>query len=79
MDLWNDVGSFFFKLVKAKPSEENPNMTMIFRKIIKEDGLRGLYRGILPNFMKVAPAVSITYVVYERIKRALGVYKNPNG
>lgn len=33
----------------------------------------GLYRGIAPNFMKVAPAVSISYVVYEKCREALGV------
>uniref|UniRef100_A0A673NL97 Calcium-binding mitochondrial carrier protein SCaMC-3-like n=1 Tax=Sinocyclocheilus rhinocerous TaxID=307959 RepID=A0A673NL97_9TELE len=33
----------------------------------------GLYRGIAPNFLKVIPAVSISYVVYEHMKKALGV------
>ncbi|XP_059477924.1 mitochondrial adenyl nucleotide antiporter SLC25A23 isoform X2 [Neocloeon triangulifer] len=43
------------------------------RSIIQQDGLTGLYRGIGPNFLKVAPAVSISYVVYERCRQALGV------
>ncbi|XP_046340602.1 calcium-binding mitochondrial carrier protein SCaMC-2-like isoform X1 [Haliotis rufescens] len=49
------------------------NMTGLFRTIIREEGPRGLYRGITPNFMKVAPAVSISYVVYEQVRKALGV------
>ena len=38
-----------------------------------EEGFRGLYRGLVPNFLKVAPAVSVSYVVYEYTRRALGV------
>ena len=48
-------------------------MTGVFRTIIATEGLAGLYRGITPNFMKVAPAVSISYVVYEHLRQALGV------
>ena len=43
--------------------------------IWKKEGIRGLYRGIAPNFMKVLPAVSISYVIYERCKSALGLQK----
>lgn len=48
-------------------------MVGLFAKILREDGLTGLYRGITPNFLKVAPAVSISYVVYEQIRKSLGV------
>ena len=40
--------------------------TALLRLIVEREGLRGLYRGLLPNFVKVLPAVSISYVVYER-------------
>lgn len=52
-----------------------PNHTMsgIFRHIIKTEGITGLYRGITPNFIKVLPAVSISYVTYEYTSQALGV------
>lgn len=48
-------------------------MVSVFREIWVKEGMVGLYRGITPNFMKVAPAVSISYVVYERCREALGV------
>ncbi|XP_064078368.1 mitochondrial adenyl nucleotide antiporter SLC25A25-like isoform X4 [Macrobrachium nipponense] len=48
-------------------------MSGLFRHIVATEGLVGLYRGITPNFMKVAPAVSISYVVYEKCRQALGV------
>ncbi|XP_072930813.1 calcium-binding mitochondrial carrier protein SCaMC-2 isoform X1 [Epargyreus clarus] len=44
-----------------------------FREIVQREGVRGLYRGITPNFIKVIPAVSISYVVYEYASRSLGV------
>lgn len=50
-------------------------MTGLMKKIVAKDGFFGLYRGILPNFMKVIPAVSISYVVYEYMKSGLGISK----
>nr|XP_046231445.1 calcium-binding mitochondrial carrier protein SCaMC-2 isoform X1 [Scatophagus argus] len=49
------------------------NMTGLFRHIIRTEGVMGLYRGLAPNFMKVIPSVSISYVVYEYLKITLGV------
>ncbi|XP_076455316.1 calcium-binding mitochondrial carrier protein SCaMC-2-like isoform X2 [Babylonia areolata] len=48
-------------------------MVGLFAKILREDGPTGLYRGITPNFLKVAPAVSISYAVYEQIRKSLGI------
>ena len=48
-------------------------MLQIFKSIVKEEGFPGLYRGIVPNFMKVAPAVGISYIVYEHVRKLLGV------
>uniref|UniRef100_A0A3Q2FMK8 Solute carrier family 25 member 25b n=1 Tax=Cyprinodon variegatus TaxID=28743 RepID=A0A3Q2FMK8_CYPVA len=55
--------------------EGGPQMTMtgLFRHIVRTEGALGLYRGLAPNFMKVIPSVSISYVVYEYLKIALGV------
>ncbi|XP_006882526.1 PREDICTED: calcium-binding mitochondrial carrier protein SCaMC-1 isoform X1 [Elephantulus edwardii] len=49
------------------------NMVGLFRRILAKEGVRGLYRGITPNFMKVLPAVGISYVVYENMKQTLGI------
>ncbi len=37
------------------------------------EGFRGLFKGITPNLLKVVPAVSITYVVYDNSKRILNL------
>ncbi|KAK6943590.1 Mitochondrial substrate/solute carrier [Dillenia turbinata] len=39
-----------------------------FRHITKAEGLRGLYRGILPEYFKVVPGVGIVFMVYETMK-----------
>lgn len=49
------------------------SMTGLFKQILQTEGPTGLYRGLTPNFLKVIPAVSISYVVYEHIKSSLGV------
>lgn len=54
-------------------SESPMGMMSLVKTILKEDGPTGLYRGLGPNFLKVVPAVSISYVVYERLKTFLGV------
>ncbi|XP_053417287.1 calcium-binding mitochondrial carrier protein SCaMC-2 isoform X2 [Nycticebus coucang] len=62
--------------MQAQASIEGaPEVTMssLFRQILRTEGAFGLYRGLAPNFMKVIPAVSISYVVYENLKVTLGV------
>ncbi|MED6237821.1 hypothetical protein ATANTOWER_021180 [Ataeniobius toweri] len=54
-------------------NQQQVSMTGIFRQILQNEGPAGLYRGLAPNFLKVIPAVSISYVVYERLKSQLGV------
>ncbi|XP_072524867.1 mitochondrial adenyl nucleotide antiporter SLC25A24-like [Salminus brasiliensis] len=52
---------------------EQMSMRALVKSIVAKEGFFGLYRGILPNFMKVIPAVSISYVVYEYTKASLGI------
>lgn len=42
-------------------------------RTIKGEGWRGLFKGLTPNLLKVVPAVSITYVVYENTKRIMNL------
>ncbi|KAF8382159.1 hypothetical protein PRIPAC_71301 [Pristionchus pacificus] len=57
--------------ISADPTQPD-TMSGQLRYIVKNEGLTGLYRGITPNFMKVIPAVSISYVVYENVRKHLG-------
>ncbi|XP_064848065.1 mitochondrial adenyl nucleotide antiporter SLC25A24-like [Oncorhynchus masou masou] len=54
---------------------DKSTMTGLMKGIMANEGFFGLYRGILPNFMKVIPAVSLSYVVYEYMKTGLGISK----
>lgn len=45
----------------------------VAQKTIKQEGFRGLFKGITPNLLKVVPSVSITYVVYENTKKILSI------
>jgi solute carrier family 25 (mitochondrial phosphate transporter), member 23/24/25/41 len=43
------------------------------KSIIKSEGPRGLYRGLLPEILKVVPMVATTFTTYEILKEKLGV------
>ncbi|KAG7281926.1 hypothetical protein CRUP_002984, partial [Coryphaenoides rupestris] len=49
------------------------SMTALFQNILTQEGVPGLYRGLSPNLLKVIPAVSISYVVYEYMRKVMGV------
>lgn len=46
----------------------------VTQKTIQREGYRGLYKGLTPNLLKVAPALSITWVVYENSKKILNLH-----
>lgn len=68
-----NVKDFLFLATRVGSNSEAVGMVGTLKLIIRTDGPLGLYRGLTPNFMKVAPAVSIAYVVYEQLKTLLGV------
>lgn len=57
-------------LVKGAPKL---SMLALLRNIMTKEGVSGLYRGISPNLLKVIPAVTVSYVVYEYTRIMLGV------
>nr|XP_043633927.1 mitochondrial substrate carrier family protein B-like [Erigeron canadensis] len=42
-----------------------------FKHILQAEGLRGLYRGILPEYYKVVPSIGIVFMTYEKLKQVL--------
>ncbi|XP_011874522.1 PREDICTED: calcium-binding mitochondrial carrier protein SCaMC-2-A isoform X2 [Vollenhovia emeryi] len=69
------VCSYPLALVRTRLQADCSPNTMIgaFKDILRREGIRGLYRGITPNFLKAVPAASTSYVVYEHFRQALGV------
>ncbi|CCK68951.1 Ca(2+)-binding ATP:ADP antiporter SAL1 KNAG_0B05190 [Huiozyma naganishii CBS 8797] len=41
----------------------------VLQQTIKREGIPGLYKGLVPTLAKVCPAVSISYLCYENLKR----------
>lgn len=65
--------STLFRL-QAQPSNSSDaykGMFDAFCRTFQHEGFRGFYRGLLPNLLKVVPAASITYMVYESMKKNL--------
>ena len=70
--IYESLLSLFLVIISVSLNQ-NDTMLGLFRNILQSEGPSGLYRGITPNFMKVIPAVSISYVVYENVRKFLGV------
>ena len=73
------VVSYPFALIRTRlQSQGLPGKPVLYhglldctRKTYMNEGVRGFYRGILPNFMKSVPAVAISYAVFEKMKTVL--------
>ncbi|KAL6628965.1 hypothetical protein ACP70R_028730 [Stipagrostis hirtigluma subsp. patula] len=48
-------------------------MTDVFWRTLQHEGISGFYKGLVPNLLKVVPAASITYLVYETMKKSLSL------
>jgi solute carrier family 25 phosphate transporter 23/24/25/41 len=53
--------------------EDRLNLTQHFSSIIRNEGPKGLYRGISPELMKVIPMVATMFTGYEWLKHQLDV------
>jgi len=42
-----------------------------FRSILRNEGIQGLYRGLWPNLLKVAPSIATSFFTYELVKEFL--------
>ena len=43
----------------------------VIRKTVQHEGIQGMYKGLTPNLMKIAPAAGISWFVFEESKRIL--------
>lgn len=41
------------------------------KTMVRNEGIRGLYKGMIPNYLKVAPAMGVSFVTYEWCKDAM--------
>mmetsp|Transcript_42266 Transcript_42266/g.165045 ORF Transcript_42266/g.165045 Transcript_42266/m.165045 type:complete len:84 (-) Transcript_42266:169-420(-) len=45
------------------------------RKIVRSEGLKGLYKGWVPNYARLGPHTLLTLTVYEQLRSFVG-WKN---
>ncbi|KAG9134071.1 hypothetical protein Leryth_004760 [Lithospermum erythrorhizon] len=69
---WKDASSIVTGDGKSKGIEYN-GMIDTFRKTVRHEGFRALYKGLVPNSVKVVPSIAIAFVTYEQVKGILGV------
>lgn len=62
---------FRMQAQRANANAGYTGMSDVFWKTIQHEGIRGFYKGIFPNLLKVVPSASITYLVYESMKKNL--------
>ena len=61
-----------YQVVKARLQQRHPGGAQpykgtidCFAKMFKQEGIRGYYKGLAPNLLRVAPSAACTFYVYE--------------
>ena len=58
---------------QEKLGYKDRNAINAIQNIVKAEGVTGLYRGLLPNLLKVAPSIGTSFLTYEAVKGFLEV------
>lgn len=48
-------------------------MTDCMRRTVQEEGMKALFKGLWPNYIKVVPSIAIAFATYEKLKEVMGV------
>ncbi|XWS50064.1 hypothetical protein CRYUN_Cryun12cG0056100 [Craigia yunnanensis] len=70
---WKDAASVVTGDGKSKAPLDYTGMVDAFRKTVRYEGFGALYKGLVPNSVKVVPSIAIAFVTYELVKDVLGV------
>ncbi|KAE8056039.1 hypothetical protein FH972_012841 [Carpinus fangiana] len=70
---WKDAATVVAGEGRSKAALEYTGMVDAFRKTVRHEGFRALYKGLVPNSVKVVPSIAISFVTYEIVKDILGV------
>ncbi|KAK8630423.1 hypothetical protein V6N13_079219 [Hibiscus sabdariffa] len=70
---WKDAASVVRGDGRNKAPLEYTGMIDAFRKTVRHEGFGALYKGLVPNSVKVVPSIAIAFVTYEVVKDILGV------
>ncbi|KAE9615370.1 hypothetical protein Lal_00048476 [Lupinus albus] len=70
---WNHAASVLTGDGGGKVPLEYTGMVDAFRKTVRHEGFGALYKGLVPNSVKVVPSIALAFVTYEVVKDILGV------
>ncbi|KAE7999394.1 hypothetical protein FH972_003830 [Carpinus fangiana] len=70
---WNNAASVVTGDGRSKVQLEYTGMIDVFRKTVRHEGFGALYKGLIPNSVKVVPSIAIAFVTYETLKDIMGV------
>ncbi|GKV31759.1 hypothetical protein SLEP1_g40425 [Rubroshorea leprosula] len=70
---WKDAASVVTGDGKTKAPIDYTGMVDAFRKTVRHEGIGALYKGLIPNSVKVVPSIAIAFVTYELVKDILQV------
>ncbi|KAK7275330.1 hypothetical protein RIF29_16443 [Crotalaria pallida] len=70
---WNHAASVVAGDGRGKAPLEYTGMIDAFRKTVRHEGFGALYKGLVPNSVKVVPSIALAFVTYEVVKDILGV------
>uniref|UniRef100_I1PYD8 Mitochondrial carrier protein n=1 Tax=Oryza glaberrima TaxID=4538 RepID=I1PYD8_ORYGL len=68
---WNNAASIVTG--EGKEALQYNGMIDAFRKTVRYEGVGALYKGLVPNSVKVVPSIAIAFVTYEFVQKVLGV------
>lgn len=54
-------------------AEKYKGMWDAFAVTIRDEGMKGLFKGLTPNMLKLAPAAAVSWWTFERVKKSLGI------
>lgn len=66
--LWTSI--FPFDVVKSRIQIESSRepMLKVMAKVVKQEGVRGLYKGLTPTVLRTFPSSGALFVAYENTK-----------
>ncbi|KAH9731667.1 mitochondrial adenine nucleotide transporter ADNT1 [Citrus sinensis] len=70
---WKEASSVVIGDGRNRAPLEYNGMIDAFRKTVRHEGFGALYKGLVPNSVKVVPSISLAFVTYEVVKDILGV------
>lgn len=64
-------GPYLTNYVIQSTEYQSESWWQCMKSIAKQEGVRSLYKGLIPSLIKVAPANAVTFLVFEETKKLL--------